>query len=102
MTCTSSVPERLSGLQRVLNPFQRLRFTAEAEKRLALQIEHVLFADRRLMRQRSTRQHRRQGSSDHGVVVADPSGAQSQVDAELQRSEEPFAADGDRLGSGFR
>ena len=41
------VPQRLSRLQRVLNPLLRLLLAAERLKRLALQIKNVLLAHRR-------------------------------------------------------
>ena len=44
------VPQRFSCLQRVLNPLLRLALSAERFESLALQIEHILFADRRSRR----------------------------------------------------
>ena len=53
-----SVPQRLSGLQRVLNPLERLPLAAQLEERLALEVEQVLLADRRLVRQRAAGEDR--------------------------------------------
>src|SRR3979490_1563203 len=47
-----SVPERLPRLERVLDAFECLPFAAELEKRLSLEVEHLLLAHGGLMRQR--------------------------------------------------
>ena len=69
--CTVLVPQRLAGLQRVLNPLERLRFAAELEKRFALEVQQVLLGHRRLMRQRAAGEDRRERAADQGVVIAD-------------------------------
>src|SRR5471032_1791577 len=92
----SSVPQRLAGFERVLNPLERLALAAELQKRLALEIEQVLFRDGRLMRQRSARQNPRERPADERVVIADASGTPGQMDAELERGLQAVAADRNR------
>src|SRR5688500_18897867 len=47
---TRSIPKRLPGLECVLNPFQRFALAEQAQKRLALEVEQILLADRCRMR----------------------------------------------------
>src|SRR2546429_3845335 len=90
---TSSVSQRLPSLQRVLNPLERFRLAAQLQKRLSLEVEQILLAYRRLMRQRAAGQDRRERSADQRVVIADAPGAPGEVDAELERGQHSFAAD---------
>ena len=50
-----SVSQRLARLERVLDPLQRLPLAEQAEERLTLEIEQLLLADGRWMRQRRRR-----------------------------------------------
>src|SRR5436190_7072044 len=70
-----SVPQRFARLERVLNALERLALAAQLQKRFALQIQQILLADGRLMRERSARQNRRERAADERVVVADAPGA---------------------------
>ena len=92
----SLVSQRLSGLQRVLNALERLALAAQLEKRLALEVQEVLLADRRLMRQRAAGQDVGERAADDRVVIADPAGAPGEVDAELDRRQHRLAADRNR------
>src|SRR5207344_1101460 len=87
----SSIPQRLAGFQRVLNPLERLPFAAQLQKRLPLQIEQVLFADGRLMGQRAASENIGERASDDGVVIADAAGAPREVDTQLERGPEALA-----------
>src|SRR3954464_12352802 len=49
------VPERLAGFQCVLDALERLALATQFQERFALQIEEVLLADRRLVRQCASR-----------------------------------------------
>src|SRR3954468_13907338 len=80
----------------MLNSLERLSLAAQFQERFALQIEEVLFADRRLMRQRAAGEDVGERAADDRVVIADPSGAPGEMDAELQRREQRFAADRNR------
>src|ERR1019366_6641925 len=97
-----SVSERLARLQSVLNPREGLGLAAQLEKRLALEIQDVLLADRRLLRQRAAGQDERQRAADERVVVADSAGAPREVDAELERGEHALAANADGCADGWR
>src|SRR5688500_5994138 len=92
-----SVAKRLAGFQHVGNPLHRLSLAAEAEERLALEVEHLLFRQRRRMREVAAGEDPRQLAADHRVVIADPPRAPGEVHAELQRREHAFAADADGL-----
>src|SRR5438067_9355328 len=92
-TITRSVPQRLSRLQCVLNPFQCLALAAQLQERLALEIEQVLLGYRGLLRQRSAREHIRERPADGRIVIGDPAGAPREMDAEFQRREHAVAAD---------
>src|SRR5439155_400051 len=65
-----SVAQRLSRLQRELNPLERLALAAQLQKRFALEVEQVLLAHRRLVRKGAAGQDRREGAADDGIVVA--------------------------------
>src|SRR5258708_3983380 len=95
MTCIS-VAQRLSGLEGVLDSFERLALAAEFQKRFALQIEEIRFADRRLMRQRPAREDIRQRAADEGVVIGDATGAPGEMHAEVERGADGLAADRNR------
>src|SRR5690606_24712237 len=84
-TIDTSVPQRLPGLQRVLNPFERLRLAEQTEKRLALEIEQMLLGDHGGVRQVAAGEDARQLAADQGVVVRCAPGTPCQVDAQLQR-----------------
>src|SRR5687768_3240817 len=90
------VPQRLSGLERVLDPLLRLALRHQAQERLSLQIEQLLLRDGRRMWERSSRHDRRQLATDEGIVIADACGAPRQVDAELERRAHAVAAHRDR------
>src|SRR5438093_270075 len=90
----SSVSQRLPGLQRVLNALERLALPAQLQKRFALEIEQIQFADRRLVRQRAAGNHVCERAADRRVVIADASGAPGEMHAKLQRGEHAVAADG--------
>src|SRR5204862_6465940 len=92
----ASIPQYLSRLQRVLNAGQRPAFAAQLQERLALEVEQVLLADGRLVRQRTACEDVGERAPDHRVVIADPAGAPGEVDAELQRRKHTLAADGNR------
>src|SRR5438552_9529820 len=88
-----SVSQRFSGFQRVLNPFERFPFAAQLQKRFALEVEQMLFADQRLVGQRPARQYVCQCSSDQRVVIADAAGAPREMYAEFERGQDALAAD---------
>src|SRR5262245_2859789 len=71
----SLIPQRLSGFQRVLNALPRLAFCDQTEKRLALEVEQVLLADRRCMAKCASSHDRCEPASNQGVVIADSSRA---------------------------
>ena len=64
------VPQRLPGLQRVLNPLERFSLATQPHEGLALEVENVIFADRGPMRQRTAREHPRKSPADGDVVIA--------------------------------
>ncbi len=76
----------------MLNPLERLSFAAQLQKSLALEIQQILFADRRLVRQRTAGEDVRERPSDDGVVIADAARAPGKVYAELECGEHAFAA----------
>ena len=51
MLVRPSIPERLARLQRVCDAFECFALAAQTQKRLALEIQHLLFGERRRMRQ---------------------------------------------------
>src|SRR6266536_5867661 len=89
----SSVPQRLPGFQRVLYPLQRFSFATQFQKRLSLEVQQILFADHRLMWQRSAGEHAGERPSDDGVVIANPAGAPGEVHTECECGHDAFAAD---------
>src|SRR5262245_45109407 len=98
----TSVPQRLAGVERVLDARQRLRLGAQREERLALEVEEVLFADERGAGERSAGEDVRQLPADERVVIADPAGAVREMDAELEERFERRAADRNRGAEGGR
>src|SRR6516165_4158506 len=93
MLVRPSIPERLARLQRMRDALEGLALTAQAQKRLALEIQHLLFRERRRMREIAAGEDPRELSADERVVVADSPGAPGEVNAKLQRGEHPFATD---------
>src|ERR1051326_674080 len=89
-----SVSQRLPALQRVLNAFERFPLAAQFQKRFALEVEQVLFADRRLVRERTSREDVRERPADDLIVIGNAPGAPREVDAELEGRTQRFAADG--------
>src|SRR3954462_2763503 len=87
------IPERLPGLQRVLNALERLALATEFQEGFALEIEQVLLAYRCLVRQCAAGENVGQGTADDRVVVADPPSAPGEMDAELQCRQHGVAAD---------
>src|SRR2546426_7692815 len=91
----SSIPQCLARLQRVLNPLLRLLLSAQRFEPLALQVEHVLLADRR------ARGHvpAAEDLSDFGgqlhLVLGDVIALTHEVDAQLERSQDVLAGRGD-------
>src|SRR6185312_15841650 len=67
----SSVPQRFALGQHELDAFAGLRFPAEGEERLALEVEDVLLADGRAGRDGPARQDAGQVAAHLGVVLAD-------------------------------
>src|SRR5437773_6341962 len=90
-----SVPQRLASLQCVLDALQCLALSAELEKSLALEVEEVLLAYHRLMRQRASREHTCERPADYGVVIGDAAGPPREMDAKLQRGLQAVASDRD-------
>ena len=66
----------------------------ELEKGLALEIEHLLFAQSGAMRDVAARQDAREVAANRRVVIADASGSMRQVDAERERGIDIGSADG--------
>src|SRR6185503_18149677 len=66
-----SIPKRLALLQHVLDAVARLRFPAQRQERLALQVQDVLLADGRARRHGAARQDARQVGADLVVVRRD-------------------------------
>ena len=85
----------------MLNPLERLSFAAQLQKRLALEVQQILLADRRLMRQRAAGEDVGERASDDGVVIADAAGAPREMDAELERGQDALAADQDAPSRGI-
>src|ERR671937_1607538 len=92
----TSVPQRLAGFERVLDTLQRPPFAAKLQKRLALQIEELLLADRGLVRQRSAGENPGERASYQRVVIADAASPPGEMHAEFQRRQHAIAADGNR------
>src|SRR5687767_5684940 len=90
------VPQRFPRLQRMVNPLLRLALADQAQERLPLEVEQVLFRDGRRVRERSACHDRCQRAADQGVVVADASAAPGQVHAKLQGGEHAIAPDANR------
>jgi len=65
----------------VLDAFLSLPFGNEAEKSFALEIQQVLFADRRRVGQRAAGHDGRELSADERIVIADATGAPREMDA---------------------
>src|SRR4029079_3079445 len=86
------VPQRLPGLQRVRDALEGLPLAAQAEERLALEVQQLLFRHGARMRETAAREDPGQLSPDHRVVIADAAGAPGEVDAELERGEQAFSA----------
>jgi hypothetical protein len=80
----------------VLDPFLGLALGEQAQKRLALEVEQVLFRHHRRMRELSACHHRGQLSPDQPVVVADAAGLPCEVNAQLQRGRHGLPANGNR------
>src|SRR5262249_2053017 len=93
----SLVPQRLPRLQRMRDALLRLTLPAQAQERLALQIQELLFGQRPWRAHIAARQHPRKFPPDERVVVAQPAGAPAEVDAELERRQQAFAADPNAL-----
>src|SRR3954470_14510245 len=89
------VPERLAGFQCVLDALERLALATQFQERFALQIEEVLLADRRLVRQCAAGKNVGQRAADDRVVVANPPAAPGEMDPELQGGEHGVAANDD-------
>src|SRR6185503_7756974 len=83
----------LPGLQRVLNPFQRLALARQLQERFTLEVEQVLFTHHCLVRQRAAGEDIRQRTADDGIVLADPPAAQREVNAELERRQHAVSTD---------
>src|SRR5688572_19655280 len=94
-----SVPQRFPRLQRVLDALECLALSTKLEKRFTLQIQHIVFAHRGLVRQSTARQDPSQGSADQRVVIADASGPPRQVHPQVQTRQDAFAADRNGGGS---
>ena len=75
--------------------FERLRLTAEAEERFALEIEQVLLADVSRVRHVAAGHDVRQRAADARVVFTDTSGARGQMNADVERGFERRAANRD-------
>src|SRR5262245_36446620 len=74
------VSQRLAGLQRLRDALERFLLAAKAEKRLALEVEKMIFADFCRRWQRPAGEHPGQLAADERIVIADPSGPMCQVD----------------------
>src|SRR5688500_13115985 len=97
----TSVPQRLAGLQRMLEAFHRFAFAAQAQDRLALEIEKLLRGHRGGVRAVAAREDPGELPADRRVVIADAPGAPRQVGAELQSGKAALAghaAGGRRTG----
>src|SRR5207248_10343948 len=79
--CGISVPQRLTRFERVLNALQCFSFSAQLQEGFTFEIEQILLAHRRLMRQCAAGEDVRERASDDGVVIADTTGAAREVDA---------------------
>src|SRR5215207_7656100 len=91
-----SIPQRFAGLEGMGDPFLRFSLAAQAEEGLALQIQQVLLALGGRRRSIQTGQNPGELAADQRIVLADPSSAPGEVDAELQRREGVRAANRDR------
>ena len=97
----ASVPQRLSGFQRVLNALERLPLAAQLQEGFALEVEQYCSPTIVCTRQRAARQHHGERAADDRIVIADSSSAPRQMNAELERRSDAFAADGNgRAGGG--
>ena len=88
--------KRLARLERVLDPLERLALAEQAQKRLALEIEQVLLAHRRRVRQVAAGEDVGELAADERIVIRSPAGAPREVNAKLQRRAERRATDRNR------
>src|SRR4051812_34588199 len=95
-----SVPKRLALLQHVLDAVARLRFPAQREEPLPLEVEDVLLADGRAGGYGTARQRAGEMAGDDGVVGGDLVRAQQVDERLLERGLAAFAHDADAAGRG--
>src|SRR6476620_2603249 len=92
MTCIS-VTQRLAGLQCVLDALLGLPLANQAQESFAFQVEQVLRAKPRRVRNPASSHDHGQRASDQGVVVADAPGPPREVNAELERRQHRVTPD---------
>ena len=88
---TSSIPQRLSLLQHVLNALQSLALSAKAQKCLALQVQNILLADLLHTVAIATTENVCQPGPDGEVVVADEASTFHLMHTNFQRCQTPIA-----------
>src|SRR6185295_5398564 len=79
------IPQRLAGLQHVLNPFLSLLLAAQRNKRLAFEIQQILLRHQRLMRQVAASDYVSQLLRYVRVVLADELASHHHVNRKLDR-----------------
>src|SRR5262245_2283975 len=88
-----SIPERFAGLQRVLNPFERLPFAKQAQESLTLEIEKVLFTHDGRMWHVAAGEDRRDLPADQRIVIRGSPGTPGEMHTELERRAEGGSTD---------
>src|SRR5438105_1676392 len=83
----TSIPQRLPCLQCVLNPLLCLLLTAKRLEPLALEIQNVLFADRRTGRDVAAAQHFGDLCAQPHFVISDVFALAHEVNAHLERGQ---------------
>src|SRR5581483_2322467 len=89
----TSIAQRLTCLQHVLNPLLCLGLAAEAEESLALQVQQILFGDGLFAGDPAAAQYICQFFADLGVIVGYVPAFMREVNAGFEQSEFGLAAD---------
>ena len=87
----------------MLDSLQRLALTAQLQERFALEIEQMLLAHCRLIRQRSASEHAGQRPADNYIVLTDSAGSMGEVNPQFKGGPYRVSANphGVRRGGGW-
>src|SRR6186997_115128 len=83
-SASSKEPSCVLLSKHLRNPAQRLRLAAQTQKCFAFQVQQVLFADRRRVREVAAGHDPGELAADQRVVIGGAAGAVGEMDAERQ------------------